>query len=88
MPGSIIRAGRTQYELLERRGDGSIDIVRYHIIAVVQDSVTELNARYRAGELHMTAVVPPEDFVQVQEELGDPVRVLRHISAFTTTAST
>ena len=43
----------------------------YH---VVTQATTELN-RYRAGELHITETVPPDNFAQLREERGDELHV-------------
>lgn len=56
----------------------SIDAVNYHVL--VQD-FSELN-RYRSGELHITSTVPPDNFAQVQEELGDQLHVSPYLGVY------
>jgi len=76
IPGSVISLRRNdQYW---NNAATSIDTVNYHV--VVQDS-SELN-RYRAGELHITSTVPPDNFAQVQGELGDQLHVAPYLGVY------
>ena len=56
----------------------AIDRVRYH---VVTQEMAELN-RYRAGELHITSNVPPDNFDQIREEYGDELRVAPYLGVY------
>ncbi len=76
VPGSIVSLKRN--EQYWNDAATSIDTVNYHVL--VQDS-SELN-RYRAGELHITSTVPPDNFAQVQEELGDQLHVAPYLGVY------
>ena len=56
----------------------AIDEVRHHVLT---QGVTELN-RYRAGELHITSTVPPDNFAQVREEYGAQLRVAPYLGVY------
>ena len=56
----------------------AIDEVRHHVLT---QGVTELN-RYRAGELHFTSTVPPDNFDQVREEYPDELRVAPYLGVY------
>jgi oligopeptide transport system substrate-binding protein len=76
VPGAIVSLRRNdQYW---NNAATSIDTVNYHVL--VQDS-SELN-RYRAGELQITSTVPPDNFAQVQEELGDQLHVAPYLGVY------
>ncbi len=76
VPGAIVSLRRNdQYW---NNAATSIDTVNYHVL--VQDS-SELN-RYRAGELHITSTVPPDNFAQVQEELADQLHVAPYLGVY------
>ena len=76
IPGGVIRLRRNAHYWDD--ANTAIDTVEYYVI--VQDSA-EL-ARYRAGELHITSVVPGESFEQVREELGDQLRVAPYLTIY------
>jgi oligopeptide transport system substrate-binding protein len=76
IPGSVVSLRRN--EEYWNNAATSIDKVNYHVL--VQD-VPELN-RYRAGELHITSTVPPDNFMQVQEELGDQLHVAPYLGVY------
>jgi len=76
VPGSVVSLRRN--EQYWNNAATSIDTVNYHVL--VQDS-SELN-RYRAGELHITSTVPPDNFAQVQEELGDQLHVSPYLGVY------
>ncbi len=56
----------------------AIDAVHHH---VVTQEMAELN-RYRAGELHITSTVPPENFEQIKEEYADELRVAPSLGVY------
>ena len=60
VPGSVLALTRNDYYW--NNAATAIDAVNYHV--VVQDAA-ELN-RYRAGELHITSTVPPDNFRRAQ----------------------
>jgi oligopeptide transport system substrate-binding protein len=76
VPGSVVSLRRNQ-EYWNNNAT-SIDTVNYHVL--VQDS-SELN-RYRAGELHITSTVPPDNFAQVQAELSDQLHVAPYLGVY------
>ncbi len=49
----------------------SIDVVRHH---VVTQEMAEFN-RYRAGELHITSTVPPENFEQIRADYAGELHI-------------
>jgi oligopeptide transport system substrate-binding protein len=76
VPGAVVSLRRNVHYW--NNAATSIDTVNYHVL--VQDS-SELN-RYRAGELHITSTVPPDNFAQVQEELGDQLHVAPYLGVY------
>ena len=68
-PGAVIELRRNT--LYWNDAETSIDAVRYH---VVTQELAEYN-RYRAGELHITSTVPPENFGQIRAEFGDELHI-------------
>jgi len=68
-PGAIIELHRNVHYWNDART--SIDIVRHH---VVTQELAEFN-RYRAGELHVTSTVPPENFEQIRADYADQLHV-------------
>jgi oligopeptide transport system substrate-binding protein len=68
-PGAIIELRRNAHYWND--AETSIDIVRHH---VVTQEMAEFN-RYRAGELHVTSTVPPENFEQIRAEYPDELHV-------------
>jgi len=76
VPGSIISLKRNEH-YWDNAGT-AIDAVNYHV--VVQDS-SELN-RYRAGELHTTSTVPPDNFALVRKEYADQLHVAPYLGVY------
>jgi oligopeptide transport system substrate-binding protein len=68
-PGSIIELHRNTHYW--NNAETLIDIVRHH---VVTQEVAEFN-RYRAGELHITSSVPPDNFDQIRAEYADELHI-------------
>ena len=68
-PGSIIELHRNSHYW--NNAETSIDVVRHH---VVTQEVAEFN-RYRAGELHITSSVPPDNFDQIRAEYPDELHI-------------
>jgi oligopeptide transport system substrate-binding protein len=68
-PGAIIELRRNPYYWND--AGTAIDVVRYH---VVTQEMAELN-RYRAGELHTTSTVPPDNFEQIRADYADELRI-------------
>jgi len=68
-PGSIIELDRNPHYWNNQ--NTSIDVVRHH---VVTQEMAELN-RYRAGELHTTSTVPPDNFAQIKAEYADQLHI-------------
>lgn len=56
----------------------AIDTVFHHVLT---EELSELN-RYRAGELHVTGNVPPEQFDSVRREYGDQLRVAPYLGVY------
>jgi ABC-type oligopeptide transport system substrate-binding subunit len=61
-PGAIIELHRNTHYWND--AETSIDVVRHH---VVTQEMAEFN-RYRAGELHITSSVPPDNFDQIRAD--------------------
>ncbi len=76
VPGAVVSLRRNVHYW--NNAATAIDTVNYHVL--VQDSA-ELN-RYRAGELHITSTVPPDNFAQVQEELGEQLHVAPYLGVY------
>jgi oligopeptide transport system substrate-binding protein len=68
-PGSIIELHRNPHYWNNQ--NTAIDVVRHH---VVTQEMAELN-RYRAGELHTTSSVPPDNFTQIKTEYADQLHI-------------
>jgi oligopeptide transport system substrate-binding protein len=68
-PGAIIELHRNPYYW--NNAGTAIDVVRHH---VVTQEMAELN-RYRAGELHTTSTVPPDNFEQIRADFADELHV-------------
>ena len=75
-PGSVLALSRNEHYW--NNAATAIDEVRYHVLT---QGVTELN-RYRAGELHITSTVPPDNFAQVRDEYGDELRVAPYLGVY------
>jgi oligopeptide transport system substrate-binding protein len=68
-PGSIIELHRNEYYW--NNASAAIDVVRHHIVT---QEMAEVN-RYRAGELHTTSTVPPDNFDQLRAEYADELHI-------------
>ena len=68
-PGAIIELHRNPHYWND--ANTAIDVVRHH---VVTQEMAELN-RYRAGELHTTSTVPPDNFEQIRVEYADELHI-------------
>lgn len=75
-PGSVIRLSRN--ENYWNNAGTAIDKVHHY---VTPEPHVELN-RYRAGELDMTATVPPEAFAAVRKERPDELRVAPYLGVY------
>ena len=76
VPGSIIALRRNEHYW--NNENTALDGVNYHV--VVQD-VAELN-RYRAGELHITSSVPPDNFAEVKAQSGSELRIAPYLGLY------
>ena len=68
-PGAILELHRNTHYWND--AETSIDVVRHH---VVTQELAQFH-RYRAGELHLTSTVPPENFEQIRAEYGDELHI-------------
>jgi oligopeptide transport system substrate-binding protein len=68
-PGAVIELRRNPHYWND--AETSIDVVRHHIVT---QEMAEFN-RYRAGELHITSTVPPDNFEQIRAEYGDELHI-------------
>ena len=68
-PGAVIELRRNAHYWND--AGTSIDVVRHY---VVTQELSEFN-RYRAGELHVTSTVPPENFDRIREEYVDQLHI-------------
>jgi len=75
-PGSILRLQRNEHYWNDAAT--AIDTVYHHVIT---EETAELN-RYRAGELHTTGNVPPENFAATKEKFGDELRVAQYLGIY------
>ena len=69
VPGSVLALRRNKHYW--NNAATALDAVNYHV--VVQDA-SELN-RYRAGELHITSTVPPDNFAALRAKFGGQLHV-------------
>ena len=76
IPGSLVTLTRNEHYW--NNAATSIDEVQHHVLT---QEMTEL-ARYRAGEIDITASVPPDSFKQVQDELGDQLHVAPYLGVY------
>jgi len=76
VPGSALALRRN--EKYWNDAATALDGVNYHV--VVQDAA-ELN-RYRAGELHITSTVPPDNFEELKVQFGDELRVAPYLGIY------
>ena len=75
-PGSVIRLSRNEHYW--NNAGTAIDEVQHHVIT---QEMTELN-RFRAGELHVTASVPPDSFEQVREEYSNQLHIAPYLGVY------
>ena len=75
-PGSVIRLSRNEYYW--NNAGTAIDEVQHHVIT---QEMTELN-RFRAGEIHVTASVPPDSFEQVREEYAQELHIAPYLGVY------
>ena len=76
VPGSVLTLKRNEHYW--NNANTAIEEIRHH---VVTQGTTEL-ARYRAGEIDVTSVVPPDSFAQVKENLGDQLHVAQYLNLY------
>jgi len=75
-PGSVLELSRNEHYW--NNAKTSIDAVRHHVLT---QEMTELS-RYRAGELQITANVPPDSFSRMREVRPDELRVAPYLGVF------
>ena len=75
-PGSVLELVRNDHYW--NNGQTAIDAVHHHVLP---QEVTEFN-RYRAGELHLTGGVPPDNFKQIREELADELHISPYLGVY------
>ena len=75
-PGSLVTLQRN--ESYWNNAATAIDEVQHHVIT---QPMTEL-ARYRAGEIDITGVVPPESFQQVKAELAEQLHMAPRLGVY------
>lgn len=75
-PGAVIELQRNTHYWND--AETSVDVVRHH---VVTQETAEFN-RYRAGEIHITSSVPPENFDQVRTEYADELHVVPTLGVY------
>jgi oligopeptide transport system substrate-binding protein len=68
-PGAIVELQRNPHYW--DNANTAIDVVRHH---VVTQEMAELN-RYRAGELHTTSTVPPDNFERIRANYADELHI-------------
>ena len=67
--GAVIELHRNEHYWND--AETSIDVVRHH---VVTQEMAEFN-RYRAGELHITSTVPPDNFEQIRADFAEELHI-------------
>ena len=75
-PGSVIKLGRNEHYW--NNASTAIDAVNHHVIT---QGMSELN-RYRAGEIDITSIIPPDSFAQLREERPDEMYVAPYIGVY------
>lgn len=76
VPGSIIALRRNEHYWNNEKT--ALDGVNYHVVV---QGVAELN-RYRAGELHITSTVPPDNFADVRAQFGSELRIAPYLGIY------
>jgi oligopeptide transport system substrate-binding protein len=75
-PGAVIELHRNTHYWND--AETSIDVVRHH---VVTQEAAEFN-RYRAGEIHITSSVPPENFDQIRADYADELHIVPTLGVY------
>jgi oligopeptide transport system substrate-binding protein len=75
-PGAVIELRRNTHYWND--AETSIDVVRHH---VVTQEMAEFN-RYRAGEIHITSSVPPENFDEVRAAYADELHIVPTLGVY------
>ena len=75
-PGSVLKLSRNEHYWND--AETAIDVVNHHVLT---QEMTELN-RYRAGEIHITANVPPDSFKQVRSERPAELHVAPYLGVY------
>ena len=76
IPGSLLTLQRNEHYW--NNAATAIDEVQHHVIT---QEMTEL-ARYRAGEIDISASVPPDSFQQVKEELSEQLHIAPYLGVY------
>lgn len=76
VPGSLLVLQRNEHYW--NNAATAIDEVQHHVIT---QEMTEL-ARYRAGEIDISASVPPDSFQQVKDELGAQLHIAPYLGVY------
>ena len=76
VPGSIIALRRNEHYWNNEQT--ALDGVNYHVVV---QGAAELN-RYRAGELHITSTVPPDNFADVRAQFGSELRIAPYLGIY------
>jgi oligopeptide transport system substrate-binding protein len=75
-PGAVIELHRNTHYWND--AETSIDVIRHH---VVTQEAAEFN-RYRAGEVHITSSVPPENFDQIRADYADELHIVPTLGVY------
>ena len=75
-PGSVLELVRNEHYWNNEQT--AIDAVHHHVLP---QEVTEFN-RYRAGELHLTGSVPPDNFKQIREERANELHISPYLAVY------
>ena len=76
IPGSLLTLQRNEHYW--NNAATAIDEVKHHVLT---QEMMEL-ARYRAGEIDITASVPPDSFQQVKAELNDQLHIAPYLGVY------
>jgi oligopeptide transport system substrate-binding protein len=76
VPGSIIALRRNEHYWNNEKT--ALDGVNYHVVV---QGAAELN-RYRAGELHITSNVPPDNFADVRAQFSGELRIAPYLGIY------
>jgi oligopeptide transport system substrate-binding protein len=75
-PGSVLELSRNGHYW--NNAATALDEVHHHVLT---QEVTEYN-RYRAGELHLTGNVPPENINQIREDMPDELFISPYLGVY------